>query len=460
MMSTTIEEATMAEQPTIAARLERIPVFSLHRRLISVMSIGIFFDFYYVAMGGLLATILTPLYHLSAFQVACVISSSFFGMFVGAIVLSFISDYVGRRLLYFIGLLIFSSFSWGIAFSPSVNWIILFRFLAGIGLGAIPTLTDVYLSEMLPGQSRGRYIAWANTFGLLGIPLAGLLSKVLVSVTFLMEGWRWMMLVGTIGLVAVWWLRRELPESPRWLEIRQKNRQAEIEIMAIEQAATEELHLTELPPPVLAEIAPPKRLTLQESFSGIYAKRTIMLLIFQFLQAVGYYGFGSLAPLILMAKGFSVVNSLAFTAPIVLGYPLGSWLSVYVIERIERKWLIVDTALCMALLGLMFGFATSVPVILASGFFLTVVSQIFSNSYHTYQAEIFPTRIRGTAVGIAYGMSRLSSGILPFVALPLLQTSGSAAVFIACAFILGIVSLDVALLGPKSTGQSLEKVTR
>ena len=112
----------------------------------------------------------------------------------------------------------------------------------------------------------------------------------------------------------------------------------------------------------------------------------------------------------------------------------------------------------MALFGLIFGFTTSVPVILVSGFLLTVTSQVFGNSYHIYQAEIFPTRMRGTAVGIAYSLSRLSSALLPFVALPLLQASGPTAVFVACAIILGIVSLDVGLLGPRTTGQSLEKV--
>ena len=445
-------------QATIAARMERVPLFSLHRKLVFVLGIGTFFDLFDIALGGLLGTILANLYHLNAFQTAAVIASGFFGMFVGAIALSIVSDYFGRRTLYLIDLLIYSLFSLATAFAPSVTWVIVFRFLAGIGLGATPALTDVYLSEMLPSRVRGRYTAWAYTFGLLGVPIAGLLSKVLVSTTFLIAGWRWLLVVGALGALIVWWMRRGLPESPRWFEIRQKTTDAEAAISAIEQAAMRELHLAELPPPALTVVEPPKRATLAESFSGIYAKRTIMLLIFQFLQSVGFYGFGSLAPIILTAKGFSVVNSLAYTAPIALGYPLGSLLSAPIVERMERKWLIVGTALLMALFGLIFGFATSVPLIIASGFLFTVASQVFSNSYHIYQAEIFPTRMRGTAVGIAYSLSRLSSGILPFVALPLLQTSGPVAVFGACAIILGIVSLDVGLLGPRTTGQSLEKV--
>lgn len=289
--------------------------------------------------------------------------------------------------MFLIDLLIYSLFSLAVAFSPNVIWVIIFRFFAGIGLGAAPPLTDVYLSEMLPHRVRGRYTAWAYTIGLLGVPVAGLLSKVLVSTAFLIVGWRWLLVVGALGALVVWFLRRGLPESPRWLEIRKKTVAAESAISAIEHASMRELHLTELPPPTLVVVEPPKRTTLTESFRGIYAKRTVMLLIFQFFQAVGFYGFGSLAPLILVAKGFSVVNTLAYTAPIALGYPLGSLLSVPIVEHMERKWLIVATALFMALFGLVFGFATWVPLILTSGFLLTVVSQVFSNGYHIYQAE-------------------------------------------------------------------------
>jgi MFS transporter, putative metabolite:H+ symporter len=445
-------------QATIAARMERVPLFSLHRKLVFVLGVGTFFDLFDVALGGLLAAILTPLYHLNAFQTAAIIASGFFGMFVGALGLSVVSDSFGRRTMFLIDLLIYSLFSLAVAFSPTVTWVIILRFFAGIGLGATPPLTDVYLSEMLPRQVRGKYTAWTYTVGLLGVPVAGLLSKVLVSTTFLIAGWRWLFVVGALGALVVWLLRRGLPESPRWFEIRHKTVAAETAISAIEHDAMRELHLTELPPPTLVVVELPQRATLTESFRGIYARRTVMLLIFQFFQSVGFYGFGSLAPIILVAKGFSVVNTLAYTAPIALGYPLGSLLSVPIVERMERKWLIVATALLMALFGLVFGFATWVPLILASGFLLTVVSQVFSNGYHIYQAEIFPTRMRGTAVGMAFSLSRLSSGILPFVALPLLQSSGPIAVFTACAIIMGIVSLDVGLLGPRTTGQSLEKI--
>jgi putative MFS transporter len=180
----------------------------------------------------------------------------------------------------------------------------------------------------------------------------------------------------------------------------------------------------------------------------------------ELLQTVGYYGFGSLAPIVLTAKGFSVVSSLGYVALSFLGYPLGSFISVFLVERFERKWLIVGSAILIALFGLGFGFATSAPVLVICGFLLTTVSNIFSNAFHIYQAEIFPTRMRGTAVGTAYSLSRLASAILPFVALPVLKSSGPVTVFAGAAIILGILCLDVAILGPRSTGKTLEVVSQ
>src|SRR5258708_25700555 len=130
--------AVTNKQATIAARIDRVPLFSLHGKLVFVLGVGTFFDLFDVALGGLLAVILANIYHLNAFQTAAIIASGLFGMFVGALVLSIVSDYFGRRTMFLIDLLIYSLFSLAIAFSPNVTWVIIFRFFAGIGLGATP----------------------------------------------------------------------------------------------------------------------------------------------------------------------------------------------------------------------------------------------------------------------------------------------------------------------------------
>jgi len=447
-------------QITVASRIDRLPLLKLHRWLAFVLGIGTFFDLYDIFLGGVLGAVLTPVFHLNTFETALIISSGFIGMFFGAIILGIISDYFGRRTMYMATLLIYSAFTLIAAFGFSYLWVVVFRFLAGIGLGAEPPLTDTYLGEMVPRYARGRYTAWSYTFGFLGVPVEGFLARYVVPTHFLFTGWRWLLVIGSLGAIIVWFLRRKLPESPRWYEIRQRNEEAEQSLRALEEAAKHEKNFNELPAPQPVIVEPQRSATIREIFAREYAKRSTMLWIFQILQTVGYYGFGSLAPVVLVAKGFSVTTTLGYTALIFLGYPLGSLVSVPIVERFERKWLIVGSAILIALFGLSFGFATSVPVIVLSGFLLTISSNIFSNSFHIYQAEIFPTRMRGTAVGIAYSLSRLTSAVLPFAALPLLHAAGPAAVFIAAAIIMGILCLDVAILGPRSTGRALEVVAQ
>ncbi|MCL6438813.1 MAG: MFS transporter [Rubrobacteraceae bacterium] len=452
---------TQGTRITIASRLDRLPVYSMHRRLIAVLGVGTFFDLYDIFLGGVLAAVLADTFNLGTTGKALVIGSGFVGMFFGASVLGIVSDYVGRRAMYQVDLLIYSIFSLAAAFAPSLALILIFRFLGGLGLGATLPMTDIYMGEMVPRRVRGRFTALAYTIGFFGVPVAGLAGRLLAPNDLGgIAGWRWLFVFGSLGAFIVWFMRRSLPESPRWYEIKGRPLEAEAAMRRMEEAARRERGIDELPAPEPAPVEPQREATFREIFDEGYARRTVMLFVFQILQTVGYYGFGSLAPIVLTDKGFDIVETLGYTALIFLGYPIGSMVSVPVVERFERKWIIVGSAILMAILGMVFGFASSVPVIVLSGFLLTAVSNLFSNAFHIYQAEIFPTRMRGTAVGTAYSLSRLTSAVLPFVAVPFLAAYGPAATFIGSAVILGILCLDVGILGPRSTGRTLEKIAR
>ena len=162
----------------------------------------------------------------------------------------------------------------------------------------------------------------------------------------------------------------------------------------------------------------------------------------------------------LASKGFDIVSTLGYAGLIFVGYPVGSAASIVIVERLERKLLIIASALTMAALGVAFGFATAPAAIIASGFVLTAASNVFSNAYHIYQAEIFPTRIRASAVGGAYSLSRLTGALLPFLSVAILDGLGATAVFLGSAALLVALCVDVAVLGPRSTGRSLEAVSR
>src|SRR5438045_1304124 len=172
-------------------------------------------------------------------------------------------------------------------------------------------------------------------------------------------------------------------------------------------------------------------------------------------SAVGAYGSGTLVPRVLASTGFSVVSSLTYTSILFLGYPLGSALSLPIVERIDRRWLIVWSAVLMAVFGLGLGSAASPGAIIAFGFAYTVVSNVFSNAFHIFQAEIFPTFVRATAAGTSYGLSRLSSAGMPFILLPVLDRFGAAAMFAVVAVAMLIVVIDVVLFAPRTTGRAL-----
>lgn len=457
----------------LAARLEALPLSNWHRALTLIVGIGSFFDLYEVFLGGVLAPVLAKQWALSSTGKSAVISCAFVGMFVGANVMSVLADHWGRRRVFILNLAAYAVLSVASAFAPNLAVFVILRFLCGVGIGSELVLVDTYLAEFLPSAVRGRYIAWAYTVGFLGVPVAALFGARVVATTTLagLDGWRWLLIAGGLGAVFVLAAQRALPESPRWLASRGRDAEALATVEAIEGKVRRSGGLRPAKPAPepaadqgepagpakpAAGVPPQRRVRLADLFRN-YRRRTVMLWIFQILQTVGYYGFGSMAPLVLTAKGYTVTSSLGYAALSFVGYPIGSLVSIPLVERFERKILIIASAVGIAAFGLVFGLATNTAVIVGAGFLLTVCSNIFSNGYHIYETEIFPTRIRSSAIGIAYSLSRATSAALPFIAVPVLDNFGPGWVFTGSAVLIGLLCLDVGLLGPRTTGLMLEE---
>jgi putative MFS transporter len=441
---------------SIAARLNRLPMTRTHRVVVAIAGVGTFFDLFDIFLAGVLGTVLTERFRLSRVALPAVLGSGFLGMFIGALALGWFADRVGRRRAFLVNLGIYSGFTLLGAFSTSAAMLIATRFIAGIGIGAEPPLVDAYLSEFLPARQRGRYTAVAYTFGFLGVPAVGFLARVLVPLQPAgIDGWRWLFVAGSLGGAIVWWLRRALPESPRWLESAGRRDEAEAITARLESEAAAAGPLPAAAPDELPATGGSSLATL---FSPGCRGRAAAMSVFHIFQTVGYYGFGTLVPIVLASKGFSIVTSLTYTSIVFLGYPIGSALSVPLVERVDRRWLIVGAAILMALFGLALGSATTPSAIIAFGFAYTIVSNVFSNAFHIFQAEIFPTCVRATAAGASYGLSRLSSAALPFVLLPVLDRSGPAAMFGIVAAAMLIVVIDIVLFAPSTTGLALEQV--
>lgn len=440
---------------TIARLLDDAPLNRNHWRTTLVVGLGLFFDIFDVFLAGVLSTVLTKSFGLSQTMLPMVLGSSFLGMFFGAIFMGAVADRFGRRPAFLLNLGIYSLFTLAGSFSPNAMVLVVTRFVAGIGIGAQMPLSDAYLSELLPARVRGKLISLAYTIGFCGIPAIGLSARFLVSVEFLgVEGWRWLFVAGSLGGMVIWALQGYVVESPRWLEAAGRTAEARRAAAAFLEAPLR-FPQTDVP---AATTEGKSRGSYLELFAPAHRRRMLMLYVFQVFQTIGYYGFGTMVPLVLASKGFSILQSLTYTTIAFLGYPAGSALSVLIVEKIDRRRLIMISALAMAIFGLGLGFATSPAAIGTLGILYTLVSNIFSNAFHILQGEIFSTAIRGRAAGSAYSLSRLSSAVVPFVLLPVLNTYGAGVMFAIVAAAMLIVIADIGLFAPRTTGRNLEHI--
>jgi len=452
---------------TIAERIERLPLGRFHRRFVGLVSLGNFFDLYDIFIVAYLGAALQQSEFLTLRQFTIFVAAGFLGMFLGTVVFGMGSDRMGRRRAFILLLLLYSVFTFAGAFAPSAGWLIALRFLAGVGIGAEIVVIDTYVTEVVPSYARGRYVAITQVAGFCAVPVAAVLSRVLVPTHWLVSGWRWVMVIGASGALLTWWFRRRLPESPRWLESRGRVREAQAIMEALER---ESFRAKERSGESLVasdhrktEDGPSVKQPEPESFAELwrppYLSRTVMLTIFQALQTIGFYGFANWAPTFLLKRGVSLLHSLEYTMLIAIVSPLGPLLGAWTSDRLERKWTIVVLALVVAVLGLGFGSSVSPVAVVGFGALLTLANYWFSAAFHAYQSELFPTRLRATGVGFTYSWSRLSAAFTSVLIGWVLRGYGVPAVFLMLAVAMGLVAIVVGAMGPRTTRMVLEEIS-
>jgi putative MFS transporter len=444
----------------IGQRLDALSVGPMHRKVVVAIGLGLFFEMYEIFLSSTISTTLKTQYDLDGTTLKLLLASSFLGMFIGAAALGRLADKVGRRRAFLFNLIWFSLWTLVGAFAPTPWFLVVTRFLAGVGVGAEYPVADAYLSDVLPKSHRGRLAAWAYTCSFVAVPVLGFLSLWLTTHgLFGIEGWRVLLLIGSAGAVVVMFMRRGLPESPRWLAGVGRAEEARAAVRQFETGAATAESARDADGAVPAEEMPVKVTNPIRRLSvSPYRERLGMLAVFHLFQSFGYYGFGTLAALVLVSRGYDVTSSLMFAALSYLGYPIGSVLAIPLLKWFERKYLVIATIAAMAAFGLLFATIDNTALIVVFGFLTTATSNVFSNVYHVYQAEIFPTDVRATAVGWTYSLSRLSSGALPFILIPVLDQYGAAAMFTVVLAALAIVIAVVAWIGPCTTRRNLEEI--
>ena len=442
---------------TIADRMDRLPSSSYFTKLVARISTGGFFEFYELFLAGSIGAALVNQKVITIGGLAYFIGAAFIGMFFGTMILGKASDVVGRRNGYVYSLLTYSFFTICMAFAPNAVWIDIFRMLAGVGVGAQLVIIDTYISEMTPASKRGYYIAFSQFITYWAVPVVALLAFLLVPTHFLMAGWRWVVLIGALGSIVVWWIRWGLPESPRWYENAGQHDKADELMTRMEQ--TIERESGPLPAVKQGVIAVERKGKFAEIWAPPYRSRTIMLLIFNLFQTVGFYGFAAWVPTLLVSEGVTLLHSLLYTFIMALANPLGPIIGMLTSDRFQRKHLIAIVAIAIAASGTIFSFMRIPFFIILLGIIITLLNNWFSTLFHSYQAELYPTRIRATGVGFTYSWSRLSSAFTGFLIVWLLKSFGVVGVFSFIAFAMVVVAVVIGGFGPRTSLLSLEEIS-
>jgi MFS transporter, putative metabolite:H+ symporter len=463
-------EAAGAE---IAARLDRLPASRTVWTIVLLISLGCVFEFYdlfftaYVAPGMIASGLFTQdslgvFASLKMIQVAgfgTFVFSTFAGLWCGVVLLGRAADRFGRKPVFTCSLIWYCVCTAVMACQQSGQWLNIWRFIAGLGFGVQLVTVDTYIAELVPRTLRGRAFSLNQFVSFCVVPVVALLAWLLLPLKpFGLDGWRWVVLFGSVGALAVWGLRSGIPESPRWLASVGRGAEAEAIVSAIEKRVAAE-HGS-LPPAHPAEAEAPVRAGLADIFSRKYRSRTIMLSVFNAAQAIGFYGFNSWVPTLLIARGVTITHSLQYAFIIAISQPVGPLLGSFFADKIERKYQIIGGLAGMAVLMTAFALATSPALLIPIGIGFTLSANVMSFAYHGYQAELFPTPIRSRAVGFVYSWSRLAAAFSGLIVGTLLVNGGvpAVAVFIGGAMLIGIAMIGT--LGPLTNGKGLEFLSR
>ncbi|WP_037070089.1 MFS transporter [Pseudonocardia acaciae] len=444
----------------ISERLDALSVGRFHRRVIITLSCIFFFELADLSTLAYAGPGLREHLGITLDEFALINSAGFLGMFLGATFGGRLADRVGRRPALICAVSTFSVFSALNGAGWNAETLALARFLTGCGLSFMVVTAITYLAEVVPSTHRGRLQAAVTGCGIIGIPVIAFVA--LATVPHGSWGWRVVFLFGGLGLVFVPWVAR-LPESPRWLAERGRVAEAEQAVATIEgESGAGATPVTARPPapPADAQGPPPRTARIAELFAAGTRTRTIMLIAVWCFQTLGYYGFVAWVPTLLAAHGYSIANSLLFTALAAIGAVPGAFLAWPISDRFGRKLPIALITLVIAACGVSYGLSRTALTIVLFGLLVNMLTQTFIALLYAYTPEHYPTALRNTGTGISYGAGRLANICGSFIVAAIFGSFGYVWVFVYIAGCWTLVSLAVALFGARTERRPLERLNR
>jgi len=427
-----------------------VPLNSFHWRLLFISGLGWLFDAMDVILISFVVGPIGREFSLDPSQRGFVVSAGFVGMFLGAAISGRLADRYGRRAVFQATLVLFSIGALLSALAPSYTTLLVARVIAGLGLGGELPVVSTLVSEFSPRAARGRMIVLLESFWAYGTIAAGLIAIFVIPSL----GWRGAFVVGALPALYVAYLRRALPESPRYLAERGRAAEADAVVRRVERAGGGAL-LTLGP-----AVAPPRatRSGMADLWRRAYVRRTAMLWVVWFAIVLTYYGMFSWIPTLLVARGLSESTSNEYffisTFAQIPGYFSAAWL----VERWGRKPTLAAYLVGTAASAVLFGNSGSGADVILYAALLSFFNLGAWGVLYTITPEQYPTRVRATGAGAAAAVGRLGGIIGPFLTAVLVPAIGQPGVFALFMVLLVIAAIDVIALAEETRGRSLEEI--
>ena len=328
-------------------------------RIFLIGGLGFMFDAWDVTLNGILIPLLSKHWSLSPGDAAWIGTANLIGMALGAFVWGTIADTIGRKKAFTATLLIFSIFTVLGAFSPDFMWFVVFRFLAGFGLGGCIPVDYALVGEFTPRKQRGRVLTAMDGWWPIGAALCGFVSAGLVAA---FADWRLTMLVMVLPALLVFWIRRSVPESPLFLIRKGRRDEAAKVIDGLVEATGAEPRVYSLPAP---QDAP--RLSAGSAWTQLRAlwqfnwKITTAAWALFFSILLVYYLSLTWMPRILIGAGFEEYKAFLTTASMAAVGLLGVVVAALLVERVGRKWILAITGPLSALTLVIVAIVVDIP---------------------------------------------------------------------------------------------------
>ncbi len=453
--------------------LDNAPVSRFHRRAVLISGVGFFTDAYDLFVISTVASLVAAQWKLSTTQTSWVSGAAVLGAFFGAIVLGRMADMVGRKRVYALVAAIMIIGALASAASPSFVWLVVSRFVLGLGVGGDYPVSAVLMSEYSNRADRGRLVGMVFAMQALGLVVGPL-----VALGFVLPGvsagltWRLLLGLGAVPAAAVVYLRARMPESPRF-QAAVLGRHAKA---AREMAAFSDGVVGDQGEP-LAPGAPGPALSAREGRAArlglgdiLRDKRLLVLLLATsgtwFLFDYAYYGNTLSLPVILKgvdpAAGTAAKLALSLAMFVVFAVP-GYALAVWRMDRIGHRRLQLTGFAAMAAAFVLLAAVPALTTTVAAFVAVFGVSYFFvefgpNTTTFVLPSEVFPVSARTTGHGIAAGTGKLGAFVGVFL-VPSLQSSVGLRGMLAIASAFAVGGLLLTLLLPEPAGRSLEELS-